>query len=109
MSELEVKVYRSAIEDKMTLVVTIEYAFLDVTARETAHLIAKAIADKFVGEHYADIVANLNQEAIANLAIAEASKKIAEEIQRKPNIVSEIKHSTAIYQRGILGGLKRIG
>jgi|SRR5712664_623517 len=105
---LTTKVYRSVTEDTMTVAVTIEHAFLDMTCRDVAHSIARAVADKFAEEHYADIAAKLDQQAIANLAIAEASKKIAEEIQRHPNIVREVEHHTEVYQRGLLGGMRRI-
>lgn len=105
---LEARMYRSAVDDKVTFAVSVEHVFLDLVARETAHLIAKAIAEKFVEEHYSEIAAKLSQDAIANLAIAEASKKIAEEIQLRPNIIHEVEHHTAVYQRGLLGGLRRI-
>ena len=70
-------------------------------------LICERIAERYVDEHYIQIAAKLDQNAIANLAIAEASKKIAEEIQRRPNIVHEVE--TQIFQRGIFGGVKRVG
>jgi hypothetical protein len=68
--------------------------------------ISEQIAERYVRENYAQIAAKLDQNAIANLAIAEASKKIAEEIQRRPNVVHEVERQ--IFQRGIFGGLKRV-
>lgn len=53
--------------------------------------IADAIAEKYVAEHYGEIAAKLDQNAIANLAIAEASKKIAEEIRARPTVIRETK------------------
>lgn len=76
-------------------------------AHEVLSRVAQAIADRFVEEHYIEIAAKLDQNAIANLAIAEASKKIAEEIERHPTVIHE-KGDTQVYQRGILGGVRRI-
>lgn len=52
-------------------------------------LIASKIADKFVEEHYAELAAKLDQQAIANLAIADSGKKIAEEIRTKPTVLHD--------------------
>lgn len=52
-------------------------------------LIAEKIAAKYVEEHYGEIAARLDQNAIANLAIADAGKKIAEEIKTRPVILRE--------------------
>ena len=63
------------------------------TALGIAHLIAEKIAERYVAEHFAEIAAQLDQNAIANLAVAEASKKIAQEIERSPKprpVVSEV-------------------
>jgi hypothetical protein len=68
--------------------------------------VVQQIATRYVEEHYAEIAARLDQNAIANLAIAEAAKKIAEEIQRQPNIIRE--KDTRVYQRGVFGGMTRI-
>lgn len=70
---------------------------------ECAHLIAK----RYVDEHYGEIVARLDQNAIARLAIADAGKKIAEEIRSSPTIIRE-KADPEVYQRGFFGGTKRI-
>src|SRR2546429_99451 len=80
--------------------------FAERSADAIHELVCRVIADRYVQEHYAEIAAKLDQNAIANLSIAEASKKIAEEIQRRPNIVREVK--TQMYQRGIFGGLRRV-
>ena len=69
-------------------------------------LICEKVAERYVAENFPQIAAKLDQNAIANLAIAEASKKIAEEIQRKPNIVHEVEKQ--IFQRGIFGGVRRV-
>lgn len=77
------------------------------TCRAVIYKIVEAIAERYVQEHYIEIAAKLDQNAIANLAIAEASKKIAEEIERHPTVVHQ-KGDTKVYQRGILGGVRRI-
>lgn len=51
--------------------------------------IATAVADRYVEEHYVEIAARLDQNAVANLAIADAGKKIAEEIRSKPTVLRE--------------------
>lgn len=69
--------------------------------------VVRLIAQKYVEDHYEEIAAKLDQNAVASLAIAEAGKKIAEEIRSKPTVIHE-KGDTHIYQRGILGGFSRI-
>jgi hypothetical protein len=64
-------------------------------------LIARGIADRYVEEHYGEIAAKLDQNAIANLSIADAGKKIAEEIRAKPTVLHETK--TIIQRRGFFG------
>jgi hypothetical protein len=49
--------------------------------------IAGLIAERYVEQNYAAIIAKLDQAAIANLAIADAAKKIAEEIRVKPTVI----------------------
>lgn len=51
------------------------------------HKVAQAIADRYVLENFPQIAAKLDQNAIANLAIADASKKIAEEIKTRPVVI----------------------
>ena len=68
--------------------------------------IAQVVADKYVAEHYQEIVALIDQNAIATLVVAESGRKIAEEIRSQPRIVETVKRE--IYQRGILGGVRRV-
>lgn len=109
-SGLKVTKYRNSTEYSTMYEVTLPDTFLfsDQFAYEVVRQIAEAVATKYVDEHYAEIAALLDQNAIANLAIADAGKKIAEEIQRRPNIFHETEHHTEIYQRGLLGGLRRV-
>ena len=68
--------------------------------------VVNQIATRYVEEHYGEIAAKLDQNAIASLAIADAGKKIAEEIERKPTVLRE--EHTQIFQRGIFGAMRRI-
>jgi hypothetical protein len=56
----------------------------DIAAREIFAEIVRLVAQKYVDAHYAEIAAMLDQQAIANLSIAEAAKKIAEQIALRP-------------------------
>lgn len=49
--------------------------------------IVSVVAERYVAEHYPELVAKLDQQAIANLVIAESGKKIAEEIRLTPGRV----------------------
>jgi hypothetical protein len=72
--------------------------------------IAEEIAKRYVAEHYSEIVAGIDQQAIAALAIANAGVAINKTLQEKiPDKVLEVhRHSTEVWQRGIFGGLKRL-
>lgn len=72
--------------------------------------VCQLIAERYVTEHYQEIAALLSQDAIATLSVAESAAKIRETLEKKiPDRVMEIvKTKTEVYQRGILGGLKRI-
>jgi hypothetical protein len=50
--------------------------------------VVEKIAERFVQENYAELVSKLDQQAIANLAIADSGKKIAEEIRTRPVVLS---------------------
>ena len=70
--------------------------------------IGRLVAERYVEENYGELVGKMDQQAIANLAIADAGKKIAEEIRLKPTVVRERETRTEVYQRGLLGGVKRV-
>jgi hypothetical protein len=108
MEMVEVKMIPSATDDSTYLQAKIpSVTMLSENAAAAIYAqICREIAERYVHEHYAQIAAKLDQNAIANLAIAEASKKIAEEIQRRPNIVKQIE--TQVFQRGIFGGMRRM-
>lgn len=47
------------------------------------HKIAQAIADRYVLENFQQVVSKLDQNAIANLVLASASKKVIEDLGLK--------------------------
>lgn len=73
---------------------------------------AKAVADRYVAEHYQEIVALIDQKAIATLSVAEGAAAIRESLEKDiPHRVETIVRENTkreVYQRGLLGGLKRI-
>lgn len=70
--------------------------------------ICSAIAERFVAEHYEEIAAKIDPQAIANISVAEAGVKIREALEKDiPGRIAE-KVTREVYQRGIFGGLKRV-
>lgn len=51
--------------------------------------VVQQIAKRYVEENYAQLVSKLDQQAIANLAVADSGKKIAEEIRQRPVVYRE--------------------
>lgn len=70
--------------------------------------IVRLTAKRYVEEHYTDLVAKLDQQAIANLAVADAGKKIAEEIRVKPTVLHDKETKVEVYERRLLGGTRRV-
>lgn len=91
----------------MQIAATIQDSMANVMPEVIMDRVASLIAERYVAEHYAEIAARLDQNAIANLAIADAGKKIAEEIRTKP-IVVQGPREVEIYERGIFGGTRRV-
>ena len=96
MSGIEVKTYRSPVDMKTTFAATIQDTLCEATAFGLARLIAEKIADKYVEEHYVEIAARLDQQAIASLAIADSAKKIAEEIRMRHVLLREPEKRTTV-------------
>lgn len=65
------------------------YATIQYLKEAILDKIASAIAERYVADHYVDIIAKLDQNAIANLAVADAGKKIAAEIRTHPVVFRE--------------------
>jgi hypothetical protein len=77
---------------------SVRATFEETVARECMDAIVgeivQSIAAKYVEEHYAEITAKLDQNAIANLAVAESGKKIAEEIRTRPVVLHDGQKTT---------------
>lgn len=72
--------------------------------KEAAHVIAELV----IAEHQEKIIAKIDQQAIANLVIAEAGNSIKNMLDKKlPDRVDQIVEKQ-VYQRGFLGGVRRI-
>lgn len=80
-------------------------AHFDNYLEGVAHLIetevVKQIAARYVEENYAQLVAKLDQVAIANLAIAVEGQAVAKEIGEHPIVVSHHAHTTNHHKRSI--------
>lgn len=74
------------------------------------HAIAKAIAEKFVAENYQEIVAHIDQKAIATLSVADGAAAIRHTLEKKiPDKVLEVvKTEREVYEKGLFGGLRRV-
>jgi hypothetical protein len=71
--------------------------------------IADKIADRYVAEHYQEVVALIKPEAVATLVAAESAAQINKTLKEDmPHRVRTVV-KREIYQRGLLGGVKRIG
>lgn len=70
--------------------------------------LARAFADRYLADHYQELVALIEPKAIATLAVAEAAAKIRETLEKKiPDKVLEVVRKET-WQRGIFGGMTRI-
>jgi len=84
----------------------LERAFIEKVICEAARLMAEQIvADKFQ-----EVMAAIDVQAIANLAVAEAAAEISKTLKADiPRRVVEIERTKReVYQRGVFGGVKRI-
>ena len=86
-NSLEDKIVVTAVFDKYPVLMG------DAILHEVVHL----IAERFVEENYASLVSKLDQQAIANLAVADSGKKIAEEIRQRPVVYRERGNITTKY------------
>ena len=77
---------------------------------EVTKLVAHKIAEKVLREKGQEIFKQISQKAVATLAVAEAGRGIKEILDKKlPDKVETIvKKETEVWQRGILGGIRRI-
>lgn len=88
--------YRHPLENKITVAATFDEnvsMFSEMIFRE----VVSKVAQRYVEENYPELVAKLDQQAIANLAIAESGKKIAEEIKTRPVVLRERTNNYSIF------------
>ncbi len=77
---------------------------------KAVELVAEQLAKDILENNYSEIMSKISPEAIANMTIAEAGAAVNETLRKKmPDKILEIeKRTTQIYQKGLLGGMKRI-
>jgi hypothetical protein len=76
--------------------------------REAVKEAAHVIAEQVIAELQEKIIAKINQQAIANLVIAESGNSIKDMLDKKlPDRVEHIVEKQ-VYQRGFLGGIRRV-
>lgn len=74
--------------------------------------VAEQLAKDILENNYAEIMEKVSPVAIANIAIAEAGAAVNETLHKKlPDKILEIEKRTTeiqMYQKGLLGGTKRV-
>lgn len=73
-------------------------------------LAAEKLAEEWVKQHGAEVLALVRPETVATLVAAEAGAKIHETLQKKlpDKIVEVVRTEREVWQRGPLGGLRRL-
>lgn len=107
------RLFSQSSEHNLNKVISVEYSPQDVSGHMSDVIygkIAHLIAERFVDENYQEIIKHVDMQAVANMTVAAAGAKIHETLQKKlPDKIMEIhKTNTQVYQRGWLGGIKRI-
>lgn len=82
----------------------------DLIVRAVVERVSAEIAAKFTEEHAQEILAALDPQAIANLAIAGGAAAVNKTLREKlpDKVVEVVREKTQVFQRGIFGGLRRI-
>ena len=105
---LETFVHRNPSDMTMSVGATFDSLAIYQLGSAILSEVARSIAERYVSEHYQEIVAKISQEAIASLVVAESAAVIAETLKEKiPDKVLEVVHRE-VYQRGVFGGMTRI-
>lgn len=88
-----------------------EQFYLKLTMERAIEKVAQAVADQFLADHQQEILKYLDPQAIANLAVADSAAGVREALHKKlpDKIVEVVRTESAVYQKGLFGGLKRIG
>jgi hypothetical protein len=78
--------------------------------RRAIEIVADRLAEQFLNDHGADILAALDPQAIANLAIADSGRAVREALEK--SIPREVQHhhhtNREVYKVGLFGGMKRL-
>ena len=103
MEDVKITSYRGATD--MSYHVTASVSDLTTTTNnymlaEFVHEIVRQLAERYIAENYVGLVSKLDQQAIANLAVAESGKKIAEEIRSKSTVLHD-GHKTVVNKYNI--------
>jgi hypothetical protein len=82
----------------------------DMILKLAVEKVADAIAERYLADHMQEIVSLIDQQAVANLAVADAAGAIREQLAKKlpDKIVEVVRTEREVYQRGVFGGMKRI-
>lgn len=91
LQEIVVKTYQDMMGDTtlMAKIPDVTVMIDDYMGRDLLHEVIRQIAERYVSEHYTELVSKLDQQAIANLAVAESGRKIAEEIRSRPTVLHD--------------------
>lgn len=78
--------------------------------RDLVQEIVRETAKRFVADHYQELAERMSQDTIANLAVAESAGELSKTIKQKlPDIILEVvRTEKEVWQRGPLGGMRRI-
>ena len=111
---MKIEPYRSVNESELVAVLTVsdsDQAWLGRAIYERVVTIcAEHIAAVFLEQHQTDVLAQLDPQAIANLAVAASGGAIRDMLGKKlPDVTHIVKAPAEVYQRGIFGGLRKIG
>ena len=108
--DIKISVFRDPMKPQSSYCVSITDRLLggDEFAEFVMRTIAEKVAEKYVQEHYGELSAKLDQQAISNLAIADSGKKIAEEIRSRPTVLHDKETKREVYKVGMFGGLHRV-
>ena len=79
--------------------------------RRVVDLVAEKLAEQFLHDHGPEILARLDPQAIANLAIADSGRAVREALEKQ--VPREVQHhyhdaTPQVYKVGVFGGVKRI-
>lgn len=77
---------------------------------EVIRQVAAAIAEQFLADHANDILAKLDPQAIANLAIADSGRAVREALEKQiPREVQHHHHThREFFKVGLFGSVKRV-